>query len=520
MLSRLVRISPIPKFTQRFRCTNFRCFSDVVLSFKKVSYEYVHDKKIVNEANFGIQDGSKVTIMGQNGAGKSTMIKLMNSTFQASEGSVNVKAGYAVATATQVMEPEYRDLNVLEYFTEHLHGNTSGIESSIASVLQLVQLDAPHDRLIKSFSGGQQARLLLAAALIVDPDILLLDEPTNNLDYAGIDLLTTFIQTTTKTVVVISHDEDFLNSFSDSVLYLDTHSKKVESYDGNYHLVKREIAERIRKENQLNTRLIKEAQKKKDQAGSFANKGGGMRKVAKKMREEAASLEEKKVDVRKEDVALKAFTIPLQQQKLRSTSGLGAALLRVRSVSVPIFPDRTFSLKAGAVSLEKGSHVQLVGPNGIGKTTLLESLAANQAAGVDIHPEATIGYYRQDFNNLDFDSTVLECLEKASDCKHNMQEIRVIAASFMLRGDMVKQKVVTLSEGQKGLLSLACLTLQEPAVLIMDEPTNHINFRHLPALAKALKSFSGALVLVSHDAEFVSKVGIDQVIDLGFETAL
>ena len=107
-----------------------------------------------------------------------------------------------------------------------------GIDSRIAKVLTDVQLIAPYDRIIKSFSGGQQARLLLAAALILDADILLLDEPTNNLDSHGIDHLTQLIQQTDKTIVVISHDEEFLNSFSDSVLYLDVHSKKVESYDG------------------------------------------------------------------------------------------------------------------------------------------------------------------------------------------------------------------------------------------------------------------------------------------------
>lgn len=506
---RTVRLFPICR----------RGFSDVVLSFKNVSFEFVYDKPIVNSATFGIQDGSKVTIMGQNGAGKSTMIKLMGEVLKPSDGTINIKQGYAVATASQVMPREYRDLTILEYFTKHLHGNTSGIESRTASVLQLVKQEAPYDRIIKSFSGGQQARLLLAAALIVEPDILLLDEPTNNLDHAGIDFLTTFIQTTTKTVIVISHDEDFLNSFSDSVLYLDSHSKKVESYDGNYHVVKADIAARIRKENQLNARLVKEAIKKKEQAGVFANKGGGMRKVAKKMREEAAELEDQKVDVRKEDIALKAFTIPLQEKKFRSTRNLGAALMQINAVHLPEEPDKLFPLKAGPIALEKGSHVQLVGPNGIGKTTLLESIAANEAQGVLIHPEASIGYYRQDFYNLDFESTVLECLENASNSKHGMQEIRTIAASFLLKGEMVKQKIGTLSEGQKGLVSLACLVLQEPALLIVDEPTNHINFRHIPAMAKALKNFTGALMLVSHDAEFVKKVGIDRVIDLKYETS-
>lgn len=170
------------------------------------------------------------------------------------------------------MPLDYRDITLLDYFTKELHGLTSGIDSRISATMQQVQLLAAHDRLIKSFSGGQQARLLLAGALILEPDILLLDEPTNNLDVNGIENLKEIILSTDKTCVVISHDEEFLNSFSDSVLYLDIHSKKVEQYVGNYNNVKQEITKRIHKENMENSRLIREAQKKKEKASTFANK--------------------------------------------------------------------------------------------------------------------------------------------------------------------------------------------------------------------------------------------------------
>jgi ATPase subunit of ABC transporter with duplicated ATPase domains len=158
------------------------------------------------------------------------------------------------------------------------------LEAKIFRALNDVLLEAEGNRIVKTFSGGQQARLLLAAALIQEPTILLLDEPTNNLDAGGLWHLQNLIQTTDKTCVVISHDEDFLNSFTDSVLYLDIFSKKVETYFGDYSFVKNEVKKRIRLENMKNARLAKEAQKKKDQANKFANKGGGTRKVAKKRR--------------------------------------------------------------------------------------------------------------------------------------------------------------------------------------------------------------------------------------------
>ena len=163
-------------------------------------------------------------------------------------------------------------MTVLQFFEKALHGETTNVQGRIRSVFQIIGFEADLDRTVKSFSGGQQARLLLAASLILEPDIFLLDEPTNNLDKEGIETLTNFIIATDKTCVVISHDEDFLNSFSDSVLYIDSHKKKVEQYHGNYNYVKAEINKKIQKDNQENSRALREAKKKKDQAGKFANK--------------------------------------------------------------------------------------------------------------------------------------------------------------------------------------------------------------------------------------------------------
>eukprot|EP00978_Attheya_sp_CCMP212_P040759 scaffold225966_cov53-Attheya_sp.AAC.2 len=401
-----------------------------------------------------------------------------------------------------------RDLTVKAFFADQL-GDASlkdhELEAKIARALQEVVLEAPGDRIIRTFSGGQQARLLLAAALIQNPTILLLDEPTNNLDYDGLFHLQNLIQETDKTCVVISHDEDFLNSFTDQVLYLDIFSKKVETYLGDYWFVKTEIQKRIKRENALNAQLKKKAQAKKDQAGKFANKGGGLRKVAKTMRGVAAEMEAKMQDVRKEDHALSDFTIPF------SASSSSGKILRIEQVSA----FQRAAKMSEPVELRRGSRVQVCGPNGIGKTTFLEMIVAQKAPGVTIDEGADIGYYRQDFHNFDFDSTVLSCLEEASSHKHSMEHIRMTAAKFFLKSLTMKQQVKTLSEGQKGLLALACLCLQEPSILIMDEPSNHINFRHLPALAKAVSNFKGAVLLVSHDYHFVEAVGVQSTIDMG-----
>lgn len=478
-----------------------------VVRFKDLSFGY-NDNDLLEKVNFSIDEGSKVTIMGQNGSGKSTIIDLLNRNLFPDEGQVIVKSDETVACAMQTMPAASRDLTVKEFFADQLGHDlieNHELESKMASALDDVLLEAPGDRIIKSFSGGQQARLLLAAALIQDPTILLLDEPTNNLDADGLWHLQYFIQETDKTCVVISHDEDFLNSFTDRVLYLDIFSKKVETYVGDYFFVKHEIKKRIRSENAKNALLQKKAQDKKDQANKFANKGGGMRKVAKTMRKVAADMEDNFVDVRKEDIALRKFTVPFSASE-------SVNLLNIEQVSAY---QRAAKIKTGPVELQKGSRVRVCGPNGIGKTTFLEMIVAGTAPGVTIGQGARIGYYRQDFHNLDFGSTVLSCLEKASNFNHTEQEMRRTAAQFLLRSGTIQQKVGTLSEGQKGLLSLACLCLQQPSILIMDEPTNHINFRHLPALAGAISNFEGPVVLVSHDSNFVRDVGIESTIDMG-----
>lgn len=494
-----------PPFTHRSASSG----SGTVVRFKDLSFGH-GQRELLSEVDFSIDEGSKVTIMGQNGSGKSTIIKLLSKTLHPDEGQVVVRSGETVAVAMQTMPTACRDLTVKAFFTdqlgeEALHLDDHEIEANMARALQDVLLEAPGDRIIKSFSGGQQARLLLAAALIQNPTILLLDEPTNNLDPDGLWHLQSLIQETNKTCVVISHDEDFLNSFTDQVLYLDMFSKKVETYLGDYWFVKTEIQKRIKKENAMNAQLKKKAQAKKDQANKFANKGGGLRKVAKTMRGVAADMEDKIQDVRKEDHALNDFTVPFSAD---SPSG---KLLRIEQVSA----FQRAAKMSEPVELRRGSRVQVCGPNGIGKTTFLEMIVAGTAPGVVIDEGADIGYYRQDFHNFDFDSTVLSSLEEASNNKHSMEEIRRTAAGFFLGSGTVKQLVKTLSEGQKGLLSLACLCLQQPSILIMDEPTNHINFRHLDALAKAVRNFKGAVLLVSHDYHFVEAVGVDSTIDMG-----
>jgi len=483
-----------------------------LITFDDVSFEHGVFRPILANASFSVRRGAKLTLMGQNGAGKSTLFGLITGTHTPDDGAIHIAPRTRIAIARQVMPREDLTRTVREFFAQCFRETVYAIDPKIDAVLEVVNLspapemaDAFKERTVGSFSGGQQARLLLASALIQDPDILLLDEPTNNLDTEGIAHLTEYLKAYRKTVIVISHDADFLNAFTNGVLYLNVQTRTVERYDGDYNDVVEEIAARVVKEKRKNAQMEKEMLSKKEKANFFANKGGNLRAVAKRMRDKAAEYEENKVDVRKEDKTIRPFTIPMQE---------GVPLEVMKLSSYQVIRNHAPKQIACDLTLRRGEHWHIVGPNGIGKTTLLESLASGHASGEQVASDVTIGYYRQDFSNLNFEQTVLECLLDATDRKI-AEEIRALAAGFLLTGDMVHTKIGHLSEGQKGLTAFARLMLLQPGLLILDEPTNHINFRHIPRVAEALDSFSGAMLLVSHVPEFVSQIRIDHVLDLG-----
>jgi len=476
---------------------------EIILKFEKVSFEFGHNHPILDTVDFTVRRGSKITLMGQNGSGKSTIFNLITGTHKPESGRIILQNKLTIATAKQVIPRADAELTVKRFFEKCFKEKVYDIEPRIEDVLEVVNLKAPLNREIRTFSGGQQARLLLASALIQDPDLLLLDEPTNNLDKEGIAHLTKFLVEYKKTCIVISHDADFLNAFTHGVLYLDVYTKKIEQYVGNYFDVMDQIAVRIEKENMKNAQLEKTIQENKDKANFFAMKGGQMRLVAKRMREKAEELEEEIVDVRKDDRKIRDFKIPAQYV-------LGEV---VNITEFSVFKNHKKVARKARISLKKNQHLLLKGPNGIGKSTLLEALAKNLSSGAKISEGVKIGYYRQDFSTLNFEDTIFDALLKVMD-KHIEQEMRSVAAGFLITGDMIYKKIGSLSEGQKGLVALAQLVLLKPGLLILDEPTNHINFRHLPVIAKALSEYEGAMILVSHVPEFVSQIRIDETFDL------
>jgi ATP-binding cassette subfamily F protein 3 len=481
----------------------------VVLRFSEVSFKYSETKPILDEASFSVRNGSKIALMGQNGAGKTSLFKMILGEMKPQSGGIFMTPKDAtVGHARQVVDPEQMDMTVRDFFAVPFGDDVPyNLDKRIADVLEAVNLSTDLAKKVRAHSGGQQARLLLAYALIRQPDVLLLDEPTNNLDQAGIEHLTGFLMMYDKTVIVISHDAEFLNAFTDGVIYLDVHTGKTEQYVGNYFNVVEEIAARVEREEKQNARAEAEIRKKKEQAEVFAHKGGKLRAVAKRMREAATEAEESMVEVRKEDKTIREFKIPSQEFEF----DFNGKVLEIKEIGIIKNGKRV--AKEADIVLRRGSHILLAGPNGIGKSTFLEQICSGEAKGVTIGAGVRLGYYRQDFSTLNYEETAYDSLWNIMQEKDE-QLLRSVAAGFLLDGKALSNQIKYLSEGQKGLLVFARLVLLRPGLLVLDEPTNHINFRHLPVIAKALSEYQGAMLMVSHIPDFVSQISLDTKVDL------
>ncbi|NOS67673.1 MAG: ABC-F family ATP-binding cassette domain-containing protein, partial [Candidatus Peribacteraceae bacterium] len=258
------------------------------------------------------------------------------------------------------------------------------------------------------------------------------------------------------------------------------------------------------REQRLNARMEKDIQGQKDKINFFSHKGGKMRKLASKMRDAVEEAEENKVEVRRDDKTLADFSIGSEPFK--------KPLVKITSVTV--MKNHKPVKKKVEVTVHNRHRVLITGPNGIGKSSLLEAMAGGKEKGAVIAEGVKVGYYRQDFSGLPMEKTVYEILEQEMDMP-NKQEVYATAARFLLPGDKLQSTAGSLSEGLKGLLCFARFTLQKPTLLILDEPTNHINFRHLPVIADALNRYEGGMILVSHDHDFVEKVEMHETLDLG-----
>lgn len=471
---------------------------------------------LLEQANATIHTGQKVGLIGKNGCGKSSLFALLKNELQAEGGDASYPKNWSIAWVNQ--ETPALDISALDYVIQGdreytqltaqleqanlenngnliatLHAQLDTIDAwtiqSRASTLlnglgfSTEQLQLP----VKSFSGGWRMRLNLAQALICRSDLLLLDEPTNHLDLDAVIWLERWLSNYHGTLLLISHDRDFLDPIIDRVLHIE--QQKLFDYTGNYSAFEIQRATKLAQQNaayQQQQQKIAHLQKFIDRFKAKATK-------AKQAQSRVKALE-------KMELIAPAYADSPFSFEFREPLSLPNPLLIMEKVSAG-YGERTV-LQSVKLNLVPGSRIGLLGRNGAGKSTLIKLLAGEiqaQSRHTQLAKGVQLGYFAQhQLDTLRADESALWHLARLAQEKTE-QELRNYLGGFAFHSDKVKQAVSSFSGGEKARLVLALIVWQRPNLLLLDEPTNHLDLDMRQALTEALTQYEGSLVIVSHD---------------------
>lgn len=521
----------------------------IVLSCNNISKAYIVDN-IIENISFTINDNEKIGLIGLNGAGKTTLFNVLTGELEYDSGEIVIPKNKKISYLKQntkiesdktifeemltmfadiiAMENELRQLEIqISKFTEHDEDgmltnlmdkytvlNEKFVEldgfsykSHIRGVLKGLSFnDDDFDKPINILSGGQKTRVMLAKLLLERADILLMDEPTNHLDIAAIAWLEKYLSSFNGAVIIISHDRYFLDNIVNKIMLLE--NKSIKTYNGNYSefMAKRkiEIEQALKKFEEYEKEVERQEEiiNRLHAYGSKRNirQAFSRQKTLDKMKKsERPSYENKKLKLR--------FT-----PKLRS----GLDVLKVECLSKSydekvIFSDISFNAY-------RGEKIGIIGPNGIGKSTLLKIIAGkieSNTGKVETGHFVNIGYYDQEQTHLNLENTVIDEIWDDNP-KFNYYDIRSLLAQFLFTGDDLFKIISDLSGGEKGRLSLLKLMLSESNFLLMDEPTNHLDIDSKEILEDALSNYDGTVLVVSHDRYFLNKL-CNKIIDMTSE---
>lgn len=495
------------------------------------------DETLYENVSFSIQTNDRIALVGRNGAGKSTLIKQLLGQEPLSSGIISknkgLKIGYleqhvaidsprtiweemletfrdtldlrdqAQAAAQAVADLAHEDSQAYQAALDHFDRlqerltdrNAYAIESEIRTVLHGFRFyQEDFDRPVASLSGGQKTRLALAQILLMDYDLLILDEPTNHLDMEMLAWLETYLQSYKGALLIVSHDRYFLDKVVKQVIEL--RHQTLHLYKGNYSYYIEEKAARLAQEwkdyqkQQITIAKLEDFVQRNIARASTTKRAQSRRKQLEKM----DRLEKPQQDQK----------APRIQFSIDKPSG--ERVLEGQDLSIGYHGQVVASHID--LDLRKQEAIAIVGPNGIGKSTLLKTLIGQLppiAGQVQEGSGVTIGYYAQNINLLDEEQTVLETLWQAHDTTDEWV-IRSILGSFLFSGETVDKKVKMLSGGERARLTLALLATQHDNTLILDEPTNHLDIDSKEVLEDALIAYDGTLLFVSHDRYFINRI--------------
>ena len=492
------------------------------------------DHVIVRQGSFHIEEREKAALVGVNGAGKSTILKMIIGEELPDGGDITLARGKTLGYLAQhqdllpggtiyeelksaredIFEMERR-IRAIELELKSLTGreleerletynrlqsefdarNGYACESEIVGVLKgLGFSEEDFSKKTDTLSGGQKTRVALGRLLLTTPDILLLDEPTNHLDLNSIAWLETYLINYPGAVFIVSHDRYFLNRVVTKVVEIE--NGEIRMYSGDYKAYsekKQQLRDARLKEYFNQQREIRHQQAVIEKLRSF-NREKSIRRA-----ESREKMLEKITPVEKPADAAPEMHFSLEPSCVSGNDVLTVEHLSKQFDGQPLFTDVSFEIR-------RGEHVAIIGDNGTGKTTLLKIL--NQVVPADsgtftLGAKVKIGYYDQEHHVLHDDKTIFDEISDAYPSLNNTQ-IRNTLAAFQFTGDEVFQEIRSLSGGEKGRVSLAKLMLSEANFLILDEPTNHLDIASKEILEEALNNYSGTLLYVSHDRYFIN----------------
>jgi ATPase subunit of ABC transporter with duplicated ATPase domains len=477
--------------------------------------------------------GNRYGLIGANGCGKSTFMKILGSDLEQTSGNVSLDTGERLGKLRQdqfafeefnvidtvimghtelwaVKEerdriyalPEMSEadgMKVGDLESEYAEMDGYSAESRAGELLMGVGIPLEqHYGLMTEIAPGFKLRILLAQALFSDPDILLLDEPTNNLDIHTIQWLEDTLNQRDSTMIIISHDRHFLNSVCTHMADLDYGELRV--FPGNYD-------EYMLAATQARARLLSDNAKKKAQIGelqAFVARFSANASKAKQATSRAKRIDKIQLDEVKASSRSNPFIRFEQEKKLFRNA------LVIEKLNKSF--DDTLILKDISALIEVGERIAIIGENGIGKTTLLRSLmneVGYEASSGDVtwSENVNIGYYAQDHEyEFETDMTLFEWMSQWRQPTDDEQAVRSYLGRLLFSADDIKKSVHVLSGGEKGRMLFGKLMMQQPNILVLDEPTNHMDMESIESLNMALESYEGTLLFVSHDREFVSTI--------------